>query len=459
MLKEQKPPKVFIGLRELAGNNQALCKGLNSIGIETTFINWYGQSTYAHKGDEGFWVKLASQTANKRDFFRKLICSISRRMVFVWALFKFDVFFFSTDQSFLNGFWDLPILKLFGKRIVFQFHGTDSRLPWMNCAYKVVESLSEDLEELNQRPFSPNVLEKLQILEYEIHKKAKRIQTIERYADAIIDCPEHAHLLTKPFIHRIYLGRPTAPCQETIEESSVQDLNPDGTIRILHCPSRRKGKGSHLIKAGIRQLQKEGLPIIYTELFRVPNNEVVQAMLASDLIIDQVLDDIGYSGIATEAALMGKPALIAGYNALAWQQRQADGLLPPFAVAHTECWIDTLRALCQSPHQLKQLGQQAQTFVKTQWQLGSVAERYLKVLTNQYPKHWQITPKTITYQNGWGLLQSELNTLTTALKDYQAQKLTTAKTDVFLLGNTPLCELDPPFTDPLNTSPREVLTL
>ena len=398
-----KPMCVFIGLRELAGNNQALCQGLQQLGVDAQFVNWYGGSSYVGQGVQNPLVLWARQLAPRKDFLGKLGCSLCRRLIFIWALFRFDVFFFSTDQTFISGFKDLLILKALGKRVIVQFHGTDSRPPYMNAATQLVENMLNS-GELKQQSYTAETIKRLKALARKTADKFQRMQVLNRYADVLIDCEEHGHFHTQKFVNRPMLGRPTVISQHM----AVAEPTSKNTLLVLHCPSRRKGKGSPWVKQGLEQLAQQGYPVAYLELTGVSQSQVVAAMQQADVVIDQLFDDIGYSGIAVEAALVGRPVLLSGYNAQRWRQLSQQGVLPPFAYATPDNWLEVLKPLLQSADQREQLTQATHQFVTTQWTLPQVAQRYLKVLQGDIPEQWWVQPIQLTYAHGWGLAQPEL---------------------------------------------------
>jgi hypothetical protein len=131
-------------------------------------------------------------------------------------------------------------------------------------------------------------------------------------------------------------------------------------------------------------------------------------MQQADVVIDQLFDDIGYSGIAVEAALVGRPVLLSGYNAPRWQQLAQQGVLPPFAYATPDNWLEELKNLLDAAPQRQQLAQATHQFVTTQWTLRQVAQRYLQVLQGSIPEDWWVQPSQLSYANGWGLAQPEL---------------------------------------------------
>ena len=79
--------RVLIGFQEIAGYNEELKNSLNSIGINTTFINLYGDKYEYGKNKPNFYIsklqKLRKQLLVKRTLLRVL------NIIFVKSHFSF----------------------------------------------------------------------------------------------------------------------------------------------------------------------------------------------------------------------------------------------------------------------------------------------------------------------------------------------------------------------------------
>jgi glycosyltransferase involved in cell wall biosynthesis len=79
-------------------------------------------------------------------------------------------------------------------------------------------------------------------------------------------------------------------------------------LKIFHAPNHKNLKGSyHLIQA-VDELKKEGYKIELTLMEKVSNEEILDAICAADIIVDQLI--IGWYGMfALEAMALGKPVI------------------------------------------------------------------------------------------------------------------------------------------------------
>lgn len=79
-------------------------------------------------------------------------------------------------------------------------------------------------------------------------------------------------------------------------------------IRIAHAPSSPRLKGTHHVRQAVAELEAAGQPVELIELTGMAHGDVLKALAASDIVVDQLL--IGAYGVVTiEALALGKPTL------------------------------------------------------------------------------------------------------------------------------------------------------
>jgi hypothetical protein len=135
-------PRIFIGLRELSGYYHHLKKGFDAVGIDSVFVNLNGNPFQYGIDHNPPFINLINRLSQKLGllFFGNWILriiwvvflqNIISLFLFPWALFRYDVFLFASNSTFFF-FIDLPILKLFRKKIIYVFHGSESRPVYLN---------------------------------------------------------------------------------------------------------------------------------------------------------------------------------------------------------------------------------------------------------------------------------------------------------------------------------------
>lgn len=88
----------------------------------------------------------------------------------------------------------------------------------------------------------------------------------------------------------------------------LSPLNEVRPLRILHAPNHRAIKGTDYFISAVRELRSEGLDVELTLLERLPNEKILDAICAADLVADQLV--VGwYAMFALEAMATGKPVM------------------------------------------------------------------------------------------------------------------------------------------------------
>lgn len=391
--KLNKKHRVLLGLTEIAGYYTNLKQGFGELGIKTTFIN-FKEHSFQYKDQKDFYlitlyrhawrIKTSAHHSNhiKRillKFFRKTL----RFIIFIWALSKYDIFIFGFGKSFFHHH-DLPILRLFRKKIIFVFHGSDIRPLF-----------------LNSKKASSNTNEMISF----IKRKKGELAKIERHADIIISHPFISHFLVKPFINWLRIG---IPYHLNNRSPQLKNDSSNAGIRILHSPSDPKAKGTSKIRASIQNLKSKGYNIDYIEIVGKPNDMVLSEIDKSDFIVDQIYSDTPMAGFATEAAFAGKPAIVGGYG---WEEMEniyAPDQIPPSYRCLPDGLESAIEKLISDKSLRLSLGKEAKNFVEKQWSAKEVAKRFLMLIDGNAPSDWIYYPENIRYIHGAGLPDHEV---------------------------------------------------
>jgi len=306
-------------------------------------------------------------------------------LVLTWALGRFDVFVFSFGTSFL-GLRELPLLRRLGKRMLFVFHGSDARPPYIDGARMAPDRAMPTADCLAMT-----------------HRMKTSIAKIERYADAIVAQPAFSHFFERPVVNFFTIGVPWR--DHPISDGAVR--SDAGPIRILHSPSDPVVKGSARVRDVIAQLRSEGLDLELTELRGVPNEVVLREIATCDFVVDQIYSDAPMVGFATEAAVAGKPAIVGGY---AWPENHrifGSDPMPPVEECAPETLADAIRHLATNREHREALGQRARAFATLRWSRTAIAERLLMVVDGSAPAEWLFDPRELRYLEGCGLTRDQ----------------------------------------------------
>jgi glycosyltransferase involved in cell wall biosynthesis len=383
--------RIFLGPIEIAGYYGALDAGLRELGLDSCSIDLepHPFSYRAEARDDPGVIRLVTLVRDRRPkpggsgAIRALWRSVwlaSRLLLLVWALVRFDVFVLSAGVTLLRGY-DLPILRLLGKRLIFVFHGSESRPAYID----------------GQRMAPGRALGIPECIAAARRQK-DGILRIERYADVIVAQPAFSHFFERPVVNWFAVGVPWRDPPKA--KSSKRDHN---SIRILHSPSDPTLKGSERIREAVEQLRAEGLPLDLVELRGVPNEVVLNELADCDFVIDQLYSDAPMVGFATEAAVASRPAIVGGY---AWAaNRSAFGPIPfpPVEECAPEDLVDAIRRLATDAEHREALGRKASAFVHDYWSRDKIARRMQALMEGPPPDEWLFDPQRIRYVEGCGL--------------------------------------------------------
>lgn len=393
--------RIFIGLTEVAGYNFSLKQGFDVLGVCSSFYDLGDHSfVYSSSAVRNPYIGLikalnrraGSATRALPRYLFRLAYFASIVPLFVWALLRFDVFIFSFGQSFLR-LHDLPILKFFGKKIIFVFLGSDSRPPYLNRKFHTNGRLANTIKLTRQIK--------------------ENIARIEAFADVILNHPPTAQFHQRKFVQFLKIGIPTAFGFSGAPAAST----PGGQVRILHAPSFAEGKGTDRIRLAIASLQAKGFPIAYVEIINRPNGEVLEALKACDFVVDELYSDTYMARFAAEAAFFGKPSIVGSYASAADMGDLCRADIPPVHHCHPDEVERSIERLVSDAAYRNELGRQAHDFVLTQWSPKAVATRFMALVSGDIPAAWLADPQQIRYLYGWG---APIGIAQTALSQYLA---------------------------------------
>lgn len=385
-------PRVFIGLREVAGVGRSLKAGFDEIGVECAFLNiGYHPHKYEARNNPPWADRLgrASQRLGrhftgawwKRILWIGFVQNLFSVLAFPRALLRYDAFVYISVGSFFF-FFDLPLLKLFGKKIVFVFLGSDSRPVYLN-GY-VVSSTGR------------GAMWKAVVL---ARTQKTIVWLIDRFADVVVNMPPQAHFHTRPYASLLHVGLPVvAPPPDPGAAAS-----PPPRPRILHAPSKTGPKGTDRIRAMIAALRSRGLDFDYVEVTGRPHAEVLEEIARSSFVVDELYSDTPMAVFASEAASFGRTAVIGSYYHAQVAAVLAPGDVPPTVFCHPDEVERSIERLLAERTLREDLGQRARAFVTGPWSAAAVAKRYLRLIEGDVPPEWMLDPRDIRYVEGTGL--------------------------------------------------------
>lgn len=386
----QQPPRIFLGLVEVAGYYAGLEQGLRELGAQVTRVDLYGTAfEYRTSAERPAPVRIAEWLGRRRahtprsrllaKVWWKTLHLASLPALLIWVASRHDVLVFGFTSSFMGG-REYRWLKRRGKRLVFIFHGSDIRPTYIDGS-----EMAPSRNITSARCVSMTAA------------KRARLNRIEQAADLLVSLPSFAHLLRRPFVSFLAIGIPTAPDDASIDHAAAAHRP-----RVLHSPSHPEAKGSDLIRAAVEELRNEGLDLDYVELRNVSHSRVVEEIHRCDFVVDQLYSDTPMAGFATEAAGLGRAAIVGCEDWDAALRGLASNTIPPSFRCGSRDVKEAIRMLAVDSELRRRIGRDAQAFVQARWAPRTVAENLLRALDGP-PDEWVCDPADIDYAFGCGL--------------------------------------------------------
>jgi hypothetical protein len=375
--------RIFIGLIEVAGRNVALKRGLEALGHSVIFATLSVHPAEYEAGEEPAWARFLRRVAEFRRRRRRLspplrYALLSLELALRWPIFLYllathDLFIYSSGTTFFRH-WDYTLIRFVGKKLICQFHGSDSRPPYLNGAYATSPGFSIE-----------------SCIEATRETKAL-VRKVDRLAHEVIDLPSKAYFHERTCVVRLQVGVPSGPYGE---EGPGGEGVPSalGEIGILHAPSNIAYKGTSRIRETIERLLAKGYRIRYVEVTGRPHSQVIHEIRCSDLVVDELYSDYAMSAFTSEAAWFAKPVITCGYAVNFWKQLLTDDELPPTLYCEPEEFEEQLERLVADADLRQELGRRMSEYVRRVHHPAVVARRYLVLARGDVPESWRFDPR------------------------------------------------------------------
>lgn len=265
--------RVLYAPRDIAGQPGTWARGLRALGARAEVWS-FGEPAFGLVPDR-VW-----------DADRLLADPAYRWEVLDRAVRGFDVFHFQYGRSLLNAhepllpaLWDLPLLRSLGKKVFMHFHGSDVRLRSVH---------------MEREPDS--YLKDAVVDEARIHAI---VEIARRHCDRMF-------VSTPGLLDYV----PDAELVPLAVDAAAwrTERGPEPRVPVVvHLPSRRATKGSHLVDAALRPLHDEKV-VEYRPLSGLSHDQVKAEFARADLVVDSLT--IGDHGmVAVEAMACGAIAI------------------------------------------------------------------------------------------------------------------------------------------------------
>jgi len=266
---------------------------------------------------------------------------------FVRCLFKYDIFHFHFARSLLPRNLDLPILKLFKKKIVMQYWGSDIRQ--LDIAKKYKYHYAREMEINPKRE----------------ERKRKEIKRINKHADATITGYGLLEYSPNSFV------TPLAIDLSKIRFVGVK-LGKNRKLKIVHAPTNRIIKGTKYIIEAVERLKKEDYDFEFVLMENKPHDEALKMYEDADIIVDQLT--YGYALVAVEGMAMGKPVI-------SYVREDLKKYYPNLPILNTnpDTIYDNLKLLIENPELRRELREKGRKYVEEVHDSRKIAKRMIEL--------------------------------------------------------------------------------
>ena len=265
-----------------------------------------------------------------------------RLALFCLCLAKYDLFHFYFAQSLLPLNLDLPLLKLFKKKILMTYCGSEARL---------VEV------EQQMNPYAGHLKTGLNHPAQDKNKK-RTLAWHNRWVDKVF-APRQLYVSVSSIIPEKKIVKDIW-IHNTMDMAAYQPTFKTNPVpKLVHAPSNPAIKGSAHVEKAIVDLEAAGYQFDYIRLESVPHPEAERIYREeADIIIDQLyLGDFG--SLAVEGMYYGKPVCTFLVDSL------TQGLPDlPIVNCNVDNLTEKLAFLIDNPHERTRLGKAGRAFVE-----------------------------------------------------------------------------------------------
>jgi len=278
----------------------------------------------------------------------KVIIRLLQLINFIRCLFKYDVFHFHFGWSLLPRNLDLPILKLFRKRIIMQYWGSDVRQLDIARKYKYYYARET---KINPRE--------------EEHKRNK-IKWINKFADATITGYELLEYVPNSFITELAIDLSKIRFVGVKSEKNKK-------LKIVHAPTNRLKKGTKYILEAVERLKSEGYDFEFVLVENRSHEEALRIYEDADIIVDQIAYG-QHALVAVEGMAMGKPVL-------SYIREDIEKYYPTLPILNTnpDTIYDNLKLLIENPELRRELGEKGRKYVEEMHDSKKIAKQMIEL--------------------------------------------------------------------------------
>ena len=345
--------RIFIGPARIGNIGSLLAGALIERGIRVTHAIHQISPERAESGMQ-YDILLDLVGPDSRRFSR-LRRAIRYLCYFARFFLQHNTFIFLAGGSLLPYNMDLPILKLFRKKTVMWFVGSDIRHYESLAAAAQKAGIKHFVS--SDRDAGPRALT----------GKLRMIRVVEKLVDYIISNPSYSQLLSRRYI---MICVPQDICN--IRYNNRPD---NRTPMVVHAPSNPELKGTAHILEAVERLKGEGYEFEFRLFTKTSNTAVRESLSEADISVDQLFGLV--------PGMFAIESMAAGCAVLGSSYPDFGGFPPELPVIHTDAdnVYQNLKMLLENPGLRQELGERGRRYVEKYHDHRKIADDFIRLIT------------------------------------------------------------------------------
>ena len=277
-----------------------------------------------------------------------IIRQLQRMWIKLTAFFRYNYFHFYFAKSLWPFNIDLPLYKLFGKKVVMEYLGTDIDL-WLG--YNGVDWRGRPVNRVK--------------LTRRVYRQAKLV---------------HKQIVCGPYYYQFVDNSVILPLALDLTDYSFHPLpflSKDGerVLTIMHAPTDRQAKKSDYIEAALERLKQEGYRFNYKCVTNVTHAQLKEEYIYSDIVIDQL--NFWYGAVSVEAMALGRPVIAGYYPHICHYDKRYENL--PIINADIYTIYDVLKGILEGKFDLEAISKASREFAMEVHDVKSVTKQLINI--------------------------------------------------------------------------------
>jgi len=336
--------RVFHGLVNYGTQAGFLSQGLRDLGIEALSVCF----------PDKYMRQIDTVLLHGGNLVQKVLKHSWNWLMRLTWFFKYNTFHFYYGTSLFPRQWDLPLYRIFGKKVIMHYLGND------------VQGYMKSIEKYRWTNM-PSFIGDNDPVEYD-SRISERLKYETKYVNLQCVCA--------PCYSEFVPGSIVIPLAIDLRHYNFEKYPDNQTFIIVHAPSSRGFKGTDYIVSAIQKLVDEGYSLEFRLIENMSNSKLKEEYKKADLFIDQIM--AGWYGMAAiEAMAIGRP--VVSYIRESYFRYIDYGDRIPVITANPDTIYDTIKNHLINRSRLPEIGLASRHFVEEVHDLKKVAPKVLQL--------------------------------------------------------------------------------